>query len=294
MRQAEGFRNEALARALEEAIAGKPFPLYDLLARASGLPGTRINRGVVDAFAAECAARGKKADRLIAEMITLDADHAPGGTELEILPVCGVAAVAARGAGDPSVRAESLVLLHNAADDFRFRVREAIPEGLVRLGQAMGDTLLHEIAPWMDGFFHAAAVVLALAMPTWLGTLKNGELTLERLDQAFSLLRNATRASSRYPGYKALVDALAIAPKEIALRFGSPAFDLFLSWTKEKDPALRELIQKSISSTKLTSRYAADVERVRQALGATAPLPRDPTLIVHGTRGRGKKRGRNR
>lgn len=294
MKHAEGFRNEALTIALDGAIAGKPLPLYDLLGRASGLPGTRINRGVVDAFAAECAARGKKADRLVREMILLDADQAPGGTELEILPVCGVAAAASRGATDESARSAAISLLHDAADDFRFRVREAIPEGLVRLGQTKGDTLLREVEPWMDGFFHAAAVIIALSMPTWLGTIRDGELTLERLDQAFSLLRNATRASSRYPGYKALVDALAISPKEIALRFGPPAFDRFVSWTKEKDPSLRELIHKAISSPKLASRYPTDVERVKQALSSTDAVPRDPTLIVHGTRGRGKKRGRNR
>ncbi len=289
MKHDEGFRNEALSRALDGAVAGKPLPLYDLLARASGLPGTRINRGILDAFSVECAARGKKVDRLVREMIQLEADRAPGGTELEVLPVCGVYAVAARAVSEPTTRKAALGLLHDASDDFRFRVREAVPVALASIGQPIGDTLLHEVGEWMDGFFHAAAVLLAIATPSWLGTLKEEALVLERLDQGFSLLRNATRASSRYPGYKALVDALLIAPREVAIRFGTPAFDQLVAWTKEKDPALRDLIHKAVESPKITGRFSSEIVRVKAALKGTDPLPRDPTLKVQGTRGRGRK-----
>src|SRR6202044_3407893 len=80
----QGFRSEALTRALDDAVAGDARALYDLLARVGGLPGPRANAGVVLAFANECAARGTKADALVAQMATLDVDAAPGASKYEI------------------------------------------------------------------------------------------------------------------------------------------------------------------------------------------------------------------
>ena len=58
----QGFRNDALGPALDAAIGGDARKLYDLLTLLGGLPGPRANAGLVAAFAAECAGRGKRAD----------------------------------------------------------------------------------------------------------------------------------------------------------------------------------------------------------------------------------------
>ena len=97
---------------------------------------------------------------------------------------------------------------------------------------------------------------------------------------------------SRYPGRKALVDALAIAPAALATRFGVPVFDHLVTWSNTEMPELREAIEATLQSGKLASRYAQEIKRVRAALAASLPPPRDPTLAVQGMRSRGKKRGR--
>jgi hypothetical protein len=278
--------NEPLDRAIDAALRGDKRPLYDLLARGSGLPGPRPNRGLIDAFVAAC--KPKKTDQLAVEMATLHPDNAPGNTALEFLPVCGVMVIGARAASDDRARPKLLPVLHGAAEDLRFRVRDAVVQALVTIGEKHPDALLNDVASWMDGYFHAAAVLAALTGTAWLSQIKEPTALLARLDEAFVLARDAPRAAWRYPGHKQLVEALEKAPAPIAARFGMPLFDLLVSWSVVKEPALRELILRSIG--KLAGRYNADVARVKKALEDTTPAPRNPDHYVGPTRGRGKKR----
>jgi len=292
MRSAEGLRGDVLLSAFDEALAGKTERLFVQLGIVSGLPGERANLNLAQAFAVECVGRGKAADRLAFLMAELDAAAAPGASPREFLPMCGILAIGARAAADPSLRKKTLPILHDAAGDLRFRVREAVPTALAKLGSAMGDALVHEVASWTDGFFQAAAVLLAMADPGWLPTIDDAAAATARLDESYLLVRKAARSAARYPGYKALVDALCVAPAPVALRFGVPIFDMLVRWSNTEMPELRDAIEKNLRSPKVAARYGEEVARVRAALAASLPAPRDPTMAVKGMRSRGKKRGR--
>jgi hypothetical protein len=282
-----------LTKAYDDAVVRRDTrALRDLLARGSGLPGPRINQALVDAFAEESRSRGAAADRLLVELASLDAFVAPGATPLEMLPVCGVAGAAARAAQDDAALERGLALLHDRADDLRFRVRDAVALGLARIGARRGAALADAVASWMDGFFHAAAVVRALADPAWLAALPKPEAAVARLDEAFELAHGAQRSAARYPGHKALVEALSASPRTLAERFGVPVFDLLERWAQVKDPVLREVVEKNLGGARLAGRHAAEVARVRAALARTAPPRRDPRTDVGPTRGRGKRRQR--
>jgi hypothetical protein len=69
-------------------------------------------------------------------------------------------------------------------------------------------------------------------------------------------------------------------------------FDHLVTWSNTEDPELRGAIETVLADKKLGSRYALELKRVRAALDASIPPPRDPTLAVKGMRGRGKKRSR--
>jgi hypothetical protein len=294
MTTAEGLRGDALTGAFKDAIAGRPERLYVLLSNTSGLPGTRVNMVLAQAFAVDCVGAGKASDKLVIEMCNLDAERAPGDTGWEFLPVCGVIALGARAATDPApaLRKKALLILHALAEDFRFRVREAVPIALGRLGAVMGDALVHEFAGWTDGFFQGAAALNAMAQPNFLPVIDDAEAALARLDEAYLLAKKAPRSASRYPGFKALVDALALAPATMATRFGVPVFDHLASWSDTQIKELRAAVEAAVRSPKLASRYADEVKRVQRALDASVPPPRDPTMAVKGMRGRGKKRDR--
>ena len=290
--RAQGFRSEALTHALDAAIAGDARALYELLARMGGLPGPRANAGVILAFSNECAARGKTADPLVTQMATLDVDAAPGATKYEILPMCGVAALGARAASD-ALAMRAIAILHECAEDLRFRVRDGVAEALARIGEKRGEPLAHDLASWMDGYFHAATVLQALAEQRWLTRIAQPAVVIARMEEGFALAKNAPRAAARYPGFKALIDALATLPVEAAARFGVPVFDMLERWSAVKDPTLREVVERVLRSPRLGGRFAAEIAKARGALTATEAPRRDPKSYVGPTRGRGRKRGRS-
>jgi hypothetical protein len=224
-------------------------------------------------------------------MALLDPDAAPGATALEILPVCGVAALGVLGAADVAAAARAMGVLHACAEDLRWRVRAEVPRAVARIGEACGDALTDSLAVWMDGYFHAAAALLALADPRFLPKLHDRTGVIARLDEAFALAEGAPRAAARYPGRKALVDALALAPPPIAARFGAPVLEAIERWCATKDPDLRNAVLRVLRHPAL-ARFPDPVARVRAALEASATLRRDADRIVHGTRGRGRKKHR--
>lgn len=295
MKTEGGLRNDAIAKALDQALAtGKTEALYKQLVLVSGLPGPRANLALAQGFATALAAHGAKGTKLAQQMASLEADIAPGATELEFLPMCGVLALGALAADDAKARAKTLPFFQGTAEDLRFRVREATYLALARIGEKVGDVLVFELAPYMDGFFQAAAVLQALAEPGFLNATHDPEPIVERLHEAFELADRAARSASRYPGRKALVEVLGKAPGAIAARHGAVILDEVTSWAKTVQPELREAIELTIKTPKLQGRYDDATRKVRDALTASAPVPRDPTIIVHGTRGRAKKKGRGR
>jgi hypothetical protein len=285
---------DPLGKALLEAIAGRRRTLDALLTRGSHLPGARMNEDLAEAFAQACRTRGSAADAVALALARLSADEAPGGTASEFLPVCGVYALGARAASDPDERARIVDELHARADDLRFRVRDAVVEALARVGAAAGDGLVREASSWMDGYFHAAAVVRALGQEEWLSSLREAQPVVERLDEAFALVQDAPRAAARWPGHKALLDALATAPAAIAGRLGVPILDMLIRWAAAKDPALREIVASAIRSRRLAGRLGPEVQRVEAALLASKAAPRNPDHDHGPSRDRSKNRRRGR
>mgnify|MGYP001068924744 CR=1 FL=1 len=297
MKKAPALRSQDLVAALDKAVAGDTADLFRQLEVGSGLPGPRMNLQLAIAFAHECARYGPKVDPLAYRMASLSPDEARGATPKEFLSVCGVLAVGARGmvAKENAVRDRALVLLEDKADDFRFRVREAVPLALAMLGCKMHGALAERLEPWMDRYFHAAAVILALAEPTWLETFAVDDYyaPINLLHAAFFLAHDAPRSAFRYPGHKALVEALKVAPKAIGRRFGIPMFDRLQIWAEQVTvPEMREVILANLDDPQLKKPFGYEIKRIKQTIEAGKKPPRDPTRIVHGTRGRGKKRGR--
>jgi hypothetical protein len=287
---AQGFQDTAIKKAFSDALLGKEDLLFAFLVKNSGLPGTRINQAVAEAFAFECAREGKASEKLALGMLDLPADYAQGGTAFEFLPVCGAFAVAARAAKDKTYISTALPVLKDASDDMRFRVRDAVALGLSWMGAASPEETLAGTDSWTEGFTYAASLTEALSQATFVDAIKKPEIVVARIDGCFRLALNAPRAAERYPGYKSLIEALPVATAMVAARFGPPMFDAMELWCKAKEPMLREVILASIRGNRVRNRYAEDVVRIEAALHSTKAIPRDPTRLIQGMRGRGKKR----
>ena len=140
----------------------------------------------------------------------------------------------------------------------------------------------------MDRYFHAAAVLRALAEPAWLETFAalEHEAPIALVDAAFVLAHDAPRSAVRYPGHKALVEALA-------KRFGVPMFDQLAKWSAYVQiPDLRDAILTNLDDAALKKPFANEIRKVKALVEGSKTPPRDPSRIVAGMRSRGKKRDR--
>ena len=281
--------DEATARAL----AGNANELYAFLSRTSGLPGERANLPLAQTFAQACAA-DPRAPALVTKMTGLDADEAPGGSPLEFIPLCGVLAAGAIAARQPKARAAMLQVIHDACDDLRFRVRDAVPEALATLGAREGGALLADLESFTEGYFHAALLLRAMTSGEWLPQIAEAEPAVDVLVRAFRLLDESQRSASRWPGYKALVESIEACVAPLAIRFGEPVFTACAGFAKSDDPHLRESIKKALSrDKKLRARFPDELASAMGALEGATKAPRDPRSLPRPTRKRGGGRRRH-
>lgn len=289
------MKNLDLAELVTRATQGKKEELFRRLELGSGLPGPRANLNLALEFAQTCAHAGASADALVYAMANEPPTELRGEAAKEFLAMCGVLAIAARAQVEPKLRDKALELFEEKADDPRFRVRDAVPLALSMLGTKMHADLAERALPWMDRYFHAAAVLRALTDRTWLETFgqKEGELPIRLVDQAFHLAANAPRSDARYPGHKALVEVLAYAPKAFAKRFGMAMFDQMAEWAPTvKMPDLRDAILANLDDSQLKKPFANEIRKIKELVESSKAPPRDPTKIIAGMRSRGKKRDR--
>ena len=286
--------SDPLSRALDEAVAGRRGPLFELLTRGSRLPGPRANGPLAEAFAQSCRIAGRARRRAGAR------DGAP---------------VSRRGARGHAARVPADVWCPGpgrSGDGRRSGPRD-VPRRASRARRRPALSRTRSGGRWarahrgrrgrrprrgngfLDGrLLHAAAVLRALARESWLSQVHEPDGAIRRLDEAFELARDAPRAAARYPGHKALLQALEEGPPRVALRFGVPVFDLMSRWATVKDPVLRDLVETVLADGRLAGRFRSELDRVRRELAATAPPVRNPDHDHGPSRDRSGARRRGR
>jgi hypothetical protein len=295
------FRDADLTEAFDRAIAATDAKgrasLYDKLRRASGLPGPRLNDGLVRAFAAEAAARGATADRLIAAMVALGEEVAPHGHVDEILPVLGVAAMGSRAANDEKAREKLLEALQEAACDHRHRVREAAADAIAHVGVAVGPSFVEELLLWIsdDQPWLARAALSSLRDPEWLLAV-GGEGCATIVSAVLHRIAREHRAGRRHEAYRRLCTLVSEVVPTIVVRHplvNAAIVELILDrrprYATGDDEDVREAIAEV--AKKLDKKGNSDRARpLEEALLATKKASRDPRWDrLPGKRGRGKR-----
>ena len=283
------FRDEGLGVALDLAISKDRAPLYDKLRRACGLPGPRLNAGLVSAFASEVARRGAIADRLIAAMLSINEDIAPYGHVDEILPILGVAAAAARANADPKARKDLLEMLEEASCDSRSRVRDEVASALILVGNTVGPKFAGELRRWIahEQPYLGRAALTALLDVELLATL-GPEHSAELLDTMLVRIKDAHRAEKRHDGFrKFLRAAMLVAPAMIARH--PTAIEVVVKHAASQDVDVRSVLEASVDPIR-HSRNSERADVIEAALAKSKKPSRDPRWDrLPGKRGRGKR-----
>jgi hypothetical protein len=275
----ELLRSSGIEAALAVAVSrGDMADLFQRLERASGVPGPRPNLDLARAVGGAIAGYEKRATPLVGKLV----DQANA-----YLVVVGIMALAARLLANIDERG-ALRSLHDLAEDERRLVRDGVVQALRAVIAVRGESIIAELAGWTDGYLHAHVALEALADRTLLACLPTSGEVLARVHEAFMLADSSPRAHERSHGLRTLRRGLPTQIVTIASRF-SEGLTWLTEQAKASRPETREVVSEAVSVVR-RNLSGADADRLAAVLAASAPPPRDPSRIVHGTRKRSKGR----
>lgn len=285
------LRSEALRSTLDRTLAtGDARELSAFLARGSRLPGPRPNLELAAAAGAALAAAGHRAERIVRDFAALDADD---GTPYVFLPMVAAYALAAAFGPDERAAARALEALGELGEDDRSVVRRAVEDALAGAApQYPGgvDALVGALLPWC-GSFSRASVALGVIGDRRLLDAAHDELALVgAIDAATATLEGAPRAKERDPGRRRLLEALPRTVTSAAAASRAVAEWLALRAATSRHADVRRALEEVVSRLRNRGERKAERTAAASALDASAPEPRDPTLLREGMRSRGKKR----
>jgi hypothetical protein len=229
----------------------------DLLLRESRLPGPRGNLELAHAVAQE----GDQA--LFERYLTYSAERAPANTPAEFLAFCGVL-----GQGEllADGKREALVPLRRAANDPRWRTREAVAGALQRLGQVDMAALLEEMELWSKGsLLERRAAAAALCHPDLLGDPTQVRQVLDILDAiTSSILEVEDRRSEEFKALrKGLGYCWSIAVAALP-EVGKPMLE---SWFASGDRDVQWIMKQNLRKKRLARMDAEWVATSQAQMG---------------------------
>lgn len=282
------FRDEALSKAFEEAIAGNRTAFYDKMRRGSALPGPRFNENLVKGFCGEVVGRGGDADGLLAALCAFHDDIAPHGHVDEFFAILGIAATGARCATDPKARKKMMDTLMDAARDVRQRIRLEVTKALVSIGHSEGAAFGATLRIWAadDDAYIVQAALEAAAHPDLIAAL-GPEHVGAVLDLAYLRVKNESRSGRRNESFNRLMRALAVLPGQIVHRYPQ-LMEILMKHTVTKDEDVRITLEEVLPAIK-KGRAHDQADALEKAIKATKKPSRDPRWDrLPGKRGRGR------
>src|SRR5512143_2603324 len=206
------------------------------LLKESGLLGPRANLELVQAVADEGTLD------LFQRYLTCAPDRASTNSPEVFLTVCGVVGLGRLLAeGD----ADQLVVLHDCANDPRWRVREAVAMGLQRWGDADMAALLKAMSEWVKGtLLERRAAAAALCEPCLLKDAKHAKRVLKLLDTiTISIVREKDR---RCEDFKTLRQAMGYCWSVAVVALPSEGKPAMEKWLSNPDPDVAWIMRENL------------------------------------------------
>lgn len=207
----------------------------------SRLPGPRANLEL-----ARAAAEEGGADQFY-RWLEFGPATAPTNTPAEFLPFCGVL-----GLGQMLVAGDRQVLpqLKDAAEDPRWRVREAVVMALQMWGTDDMSSFQAEMDEWVTGSrYHQRAAVAAVCEPSLLRDVESAGRALRLIDMVTRSF--ATAIDRRAAGFVALKKALGYCWSVAIVAAPVEGKILFEKWSVVADRDIRWVVRENLSKTRL-------------------------------------------
>ena len=295
--QDEGLKSEGLKLALDQALAGSPKRLEELLSRHGGLPGPKPNLKLAAAFGAEVGALKQNVAPLLTHLAHVEDAE---GTAVSFLPVAAAHGWASRIRAGRDVELAWDALVELAADE-RAAVHQGLHDAILALALREGgaDIVLERMAQWLaieDREARYAAIALSLGLLAdahVMTTISDHEALFTYLSRVIEEMANAPRSAERSVfRRRTLTGLVRVVPALIA--HGGTG-DQAIAWlekvcTDAERPDMRETLSDAIGRLRDRSsgQKAGLVDSLRATLMASAKPLRHAARVRPGT-GRGKK-----
>jgi hypothetical protein len=248
--------------------------LVAYLTEHSNLPGSRANLELAEAFADVVEERCRESPDacrmllpLCAGFTVLPPEFAPVGTPEEFLSFCGVLGIAAIGSAADEHLEEAFDYLLEAAEERRWRLREASAMGIQRLIRCRRDATLDELELWVaqGGWLAMRAVAAGVADPPLLRDPDTAEFALKIHRRI--LVRMLTAEDKRSDEFKTLRKGLGYSLSVVISALPDKGFSYIRQLAEIKDPDIRWIVQENITKSRLQKSFPAEVEAVAKVLG---------------------------
>ncbi len=233
---------------------------WDAYLRAeSGLPGPRGNlelAGVAADLGSEAQFR---------RWLAWDAVQAPTGDPGEFLAFCGTVGMGRLLAGG---WADALAFIRAAANDPRWRLREAAAMALQRLGAANMPALLDIATTWAGGtLLEQRAAAAALAEPALLAN--RSESVRRALDVLDAITAGVEHTNDRRSkDFKALRKGLGYCWSVVVAALPEEGWPRLERWCGSSDPDVRWIVKENLGKARLIRLDADRAARLLEKLKA--------------------------
>lgn len=261
--------------------------LERFLVAESRLPGPRANLELAHAFGDTFEGRPERATdglrRKLVEWATLSAEAAPTGDPREFLPFCALQAIAAlfpdfaHPQADSGGRDDRYVpeLLRKAANDPRWRMREAVAMAFQRIGRRDFEALADTFTAWLTGgasFYEQRAIVASLAEPNLLSGDQRAAFSLRIAGEIMERVPGVDAGDRRSEEFRVLRKGLDYALSVLVEKAPTLGFPFLDELARNPDREVRAIVKANLRHKRL-QKFPAEVSAVAAALGEAGEAP---------------------
>jgi hypothetical protein len=265
-------KQEKLRQALATRLAA-PEDTAAFLTAHAGLPGKRANLELAGAFA-DIAAEGTLPPGWLERLLhwsTISVTEAPTNHPREFLPFVAAQSLGALfPAQDEATRARIENALRQAANDPRWRMREACAFGLQRIGEVEPASLQTIVQGWMTqpSLRDLRAVLTALAHPPLLSSGSFATFALEIADAIMDATLAMSEERLRSDDGKSLQKALGFAPSVYVAEAPTDGFALLEAWADRGSIVAAKAVAANLRKARLARHFPDEVQEVGMRLEA--------------------------
>ncbi len=236
----------------------------------SNLPGPRANLELARAFAdlieKHAAEDSGRLWGWLNEMMAFSPEEAPVNDPKEFLPFCGVVGMAALTSASPQFLNAALGKLKEFSEDKRWRIREAVAQGIQKLLVKESPDTLKALHSWVgtDNWLIMRAVAAGVAEPSLLKQPQIAKASFELHQKILSaILANEERHTE---AFRILRKTLGYTLSVIIESDPVHGFSYLRELAKSGDSDLRWIVNENLKKNRLIKSFPEEVRTLKHAM----------------------------